>query len=53
MGVRVQLEITFGLVEDVDDDGRLGLHRQVQLCFQQHHNVVQPFDDALIARTPS
>ena len=48
MGVHVQLEKTFGSVDDVDDDGRLGLHQRVQLRFQQLHNVLQLFDDAPI-----
>ena len=39
---------TFGPVEDVVEDGQLGLHQRVQLRFQQLHNVLQLFDDAPI-----
>ena len=47
-GVRARLEQIFRPVEDVHNDGRLGLNQRMQLRFQQNYNVLQSFDDAPI-----
>jgi len=38
----------FRPTEDIDNDGELGLDQWVELSLEQHHNVLQAFNDAAV-----